>query len=151
MKESIRVHRTDGTTMAQLLYPVQGYRDELKRKGLQPKDHQMMYRQELKQIQTSLKEVKDTPIRSSTPKLPTQLASVRSKVETNIFNPGTISRPVSAKNYVIDNIRTAITKKPVCTERTLEEDFKQKHKTYGKIPKYLEKAKQEILTKKLSK
>lgn len=151
MRDTIRVHRTDGNVMASLLYPVQGYRDELKRKGVQPKDHQQLYRKELKQIQASIKEVKETPKRSSTPKVPNQFTSVKSKVNTNIFNPGTISRPMSAKNYVIDNIRTAITMRPATAERPSEEEFKQMHKSYGKVPKYLEKTKQELLTKKLSK
>ena len=151
MRDAIQVHRTDGNVMASLLYPVQGYRDELKRKGIQPKDHQQQYRKELKQTQSTLKEAKETPKRSSTPKAPNQFTSVKSKVDTNIFNPGTISRPMSAKNYVTDNIRTAITMRPATTERQCEEDFKERHKSYGKIPKYLEKTKKELLTKKLSK
>lgn len=58
---TIRRARREGSAMADLISPPNGYRGQLQQRGKPPKDHTKINRQVLREIQNRNREERDTP------------------------------------------------------------------------------------------
>jgi hypothetical protein len=151
MKSTTFVPRRDGQTMADLLYPTNGYRDELERKGHRPVDYMKAHKQQLRAVENILRERRD--------QLPPAPRDWKLKRFQEV--PGRLSRPTtaparaqtptrsaSAKNFIAENAMATITATPKRAAMKQESDFRETYQTYGKVPSYLEERKQELQSAK---
>mmetsp|Transcript_3637 Transcript_3637/g.7813 ORF Transcript_3637/g.7813 Transcript_3637/m.7813 type:complete len:202 (-) Transcript_3637:17-622(-) len=116
----------EGRVMAELLYPTDGYRGSLSRRGIKPKDHSKLNRRSLKDLESTIQERLNRP-----PTTPSMWKSKKFEaVSSRVF-----TRPTSApppKSY--ENIPP-----------------KELHPDYGKVPDYLLEIKQSLAEVKAQK
>jgi hypothetical protein len=112
--------------MAELLYPTDGYRGSLSRRGIKPKDHSKTNRVSLKDLQSTIQEKLNRP-----PATPSLWKSKKFEaVASRVFN-----RPVSAP--------------PPKEQDSL--NFRDLKPDFGKVPEYLAQIKTELEAKRAHK
>ena len=133
--------------MADLLYPTNGVREEMERKGKPPVNHMAQHRAQLKTVENILRERRENPAPAPAQWKLKRFQDVPSKLSRPSTAPQrtmTPSRSESGKNFILSNAMATITATPKRKPQKPETDFRQEYSDYGKVPTYLEERKTEL-------
>lgn len=132
--------------MAELLYPANGLRGEMERKGKAPVDHMKQHKEQLRAVENILRER-----REQLPPAPKQwklrkFQEVPSKLTRPQTAPQRTMTPSrsESKNFIVENAMATITATPRRTTAKADPDFRTVYADYGKVPAYLQERKSEL-------
>lgn len=147
MNPKTGVARREGQAMAELLYPANGLRGEMERKGKPPVNHLKQHKEELRTVENILRER-----REQLPPAPKQwklkkfqdVPSKLTRPQTAPQRTMTPSRSESQKNFIVENAMATITATPRRRAVKEQPDFRSVYDDYGKVPVYLQERKSEL-------
>lgn len=134
----MKAHRERGVAMSELISPVNGYRDMLKRKGIQPKNHSKDNKKYIKDIEKSQKIVK-VEVRSQSVN---KFDDIKAKTVTR--SPLKIEDNLDV-DYVKTNIKYITSLKPKKHDLPPDIDFRSTYLDYAKTPDYIQTVKKDLI------